>query len=372
MADYTQKQYLDQAGLATLVAQIKAEDAKIVKKVDDEITRSKAADQQHDADIATVAADLVEEVARAKAAEQANTDAIATEKTRAEGEEAKLQAAIDAINGADNGILAQATVLVNAEKDRAMAKENELANAITAEENRAKAAEQKLAEDIDAHEAAIDNKVATLIGEDTDKSVRTIAYEELAKQLLSGDADADFKSLQQLAAWLEDHPEDVVEMNKNISDNAKAIADEVKRAGEAETALDGRVDALEEAIGAGGSVETQITAKIDELDANVDSTGSSLIAINVKEENGKLTTVTVSENLANTFDAKGAAEAAQTAAATDATNKANAAQAAAEATAAADATAKANQALTDAKAYTDSAYNAIVEIPSADIEALFK
>ena len=47
---------------------------------------------------------------------------------------------------------------------------------------------------------------------------------------------------------------------------------------------------------------------------------------------------------ANTYDAYGAASAAQTAAATDATTKANAAQAAAEATAAADATAKANAA----------------------------
>jgi|688.fasta_scaffold10470_4 hypothetical protein len=47
---------------------------------------------------------------------------------------------------------------------------------------------------------------------------------------------------------------------------------------------------------------------------------------------------------ANTYDAYGAASAAQTAAATDATTKANAAQAAAEATAAADATTKANAA----------------------------
>lgn len=61
-----------------------------------------------------------------------------------------------------------------------------------------------------------DNKVNTLIGDDPDKSVRTIANEELAAQLLSGKADADFKTLQQLAAWLEDHPEDVSAINLAI------------------------------------------------------------------------------------------------------------------------------------------------------------
>ena len=372
MADYTQKQYLDQAGLATLVAQIKAEDKKVNDRLTEEINRSSLADQQHDVDIAAVAGDLVTEVTRAKAAEKTNADAIAAEKERAEGKEAELAAAIDAINGADNGILAQATTLINNEKDRAMAKETELANAITAETNRATKAEQDLADDIQAHHDAIDAVVATLVDEDVNKSVRTIAYEELAKQLLSGDADADFKTLQQLAAWLEDHPEDVVEMNKNISANAKAIEDEAKRADAAEKANAKDIADLKAAVGEGGSVDAQIDAKINALDANIDSTGSSLVAINVVEENGKVTSVTVTENLANTFDAIGAAAAAQTAAATDATNKANAAQTAAEATAAADATAKANQALTDAKAYTDSAYNAIVEIPSADIEALFK
>ena len=61
-----------------------------------------------------------------------------------------------------------------------------------------------------------DNKVNTLIGSDPDKSVRTIANEELATQLLSGKADADFKTLQQLATWLEDHPEDVNAINLAI------------------------------------------------------------------------------------------------------------------------------------------------------------
>lgn len=70
---------------------------------------------------------------------------------------------------------------------------------------------------IEAHKTAVDGKVTTLIGSDTDKSVRTIANEELAAQLLSGKADADFKTLQELAAWLEDHPEEVTEINAAIT-----------------------------------------------------------------------------------------------------------------------------------------------------------
>ena len=70
-----------------------------------------------------------------------------------------------------------------------------------------------------------ENKVDTLIGVDVNKSARTIANEELAAQLLSGKADADFKTLQELAAWLEDHPEDVAEINASIAAIQKDITD---------------------------------------------------------------------------------------------------------------------------------------------------
>lgn len=56
----------------------------------------------------------------------------------------------------------------------------------------------------------------TLIASDAGKSVRTIANEELAAQLLSGNADASFKTLQELAAWIEDHPEDAQAINEAI------------------------------------------------------------------------------------------------------------------------------------------------------------
>ncbi len=58
--------------------------------------------------------------------------------------------------------------------------------------------------------------IANLIGDDTNKTIREIANNELATQLLSENADASFKTLQELAAWIEDHPEDASAMNQKI------------------------------------------------------------------------------------------------------------------------------------------------------------
>ena len=62
---------------------------------------------------------------------------------------------------------------------------SDLANEIT----RAKAAEKANADAIEAHKTAIDAKVTTLVGNDTDKSVRTISAEEVAKVVAKAVAD---------------------------------------------------------------------------------------------------------------------------------------------------------------------------------------
>ena len=89
-------------------------------------------------------------------------------------------------------------------------------------------------------------KVDTLIADDADKSVRTIANEELAAQLLSGKADADFKTLQELAAWLEDHPESAAAMNEAIQANEAAIEKEVGDRQTAISGIQGQIDALDD------------------------------------------------------------------------------------------------------------------------------
>lgn len=62
----------------------------------------------------------------------------------------------------------------------------------------------------------VSGKVTKLIGEDADKSVRTIANEELAKQLIPEGANAARDTLAEIAAWIQSHPGDASAMNEAI------------------------------------------------------------------------------------------------------------------------------------------------------------
>ena len=70
---------------------------------------------------------------------------------------------------------------------------------------------------IENHKTAIDNKVTTLIGSDADKSVRKIANEELAAQLIPANAAESLNTLQEIATWIQDHPGDASAMNSAIT-----------------------------------------------------------------------------------------------------------------------------------------------------------
>lgn len=70
---------------------------------------------------------------------------------------------------------------------------------------------------IENHKTAIDNKVATLIDSDINKSVRTIANEELAAQLIPERAKENLDTLQEIAAWIQNHPDDASAMNSAIT-----------------------------------------------------------------------------------------------------------------------------------------------------------
>lgn len=66
----------------------------------------------------------------------------------------------------------------------------------------------------DAAQADVD----TLIGEDAGKSARTIANEELAKQLIPENAQEALDTLAEIAAWIQEHPKSASNMNKAITD----------------------------------------------------------------------------------------------------------------------------------------------------------
>ncbi len=150
------------------------------------------------------------------------------------------------------------------------------------------------ADDIDKLEGradAVEGKVTTLVGDDAGKSARTIANEELAKQLIPESASESLDTLQEIAQWIQDHPKDSAAMNAAINALKTKVGDipegatattivayikelvdaEKTRAAAAESGLDTRVKAVEAKLGDGeGSVAKQIEAAVKtEADARV-------------------------------------------------------------------------------------------------------
>ena len=70
---------------------------------------------------------------------------------------------------------------------------------------------------VDSALSTANGKITTLIGSDTGKSVRTIANEELAAQLIPSTASEALDTLQEIAAWIQAHPGDAATMNSAIT-----------------------------------------------------------------------------------------------------------------------------------------------------------
>lgn len=143
---------------------------------------------------------------------------------------------------------------------------------------------------------AVEGKVTTLIGKDAGKSARTIANEELTKQLIPENAKDSLNTLQEIAAWIQNHPDDASAMNAAISALKTKVGDipkgatattivayikelvdaEKTRATGVEGGLDTRVKAVEAKLGDGdGSVAKQIEAAVKvETDARVAADGA--------------------------------------------------------------------------------------------------
>lgn len=62
----------------------------------------------------------------------------------------------------------------------------------------------------------LNTTVGTLVGEDNGKSVRTIANEELAAQLIAENAAEALDSLHEIATWIQSHPGEAATMNAAI------------------------------------------------------------------------------------------------------------------------------------------------------------
>ena len=102
-----------------------------------------------------------------------------------------------------------------------------------------------------ADQAAVD----ALVGADIGKSVRTIANEELAAQLIPEGAQESLNTLQEIAQWIQDHPDDAAAMNTAIE------------------ALETKVDTGEQTVSA------YVTAAIAALNIGDYATAAALTAV---------------------------------------------------------------------------------------------
>lgn len=316
-------------------AEVKAVDDKAVANataISDEADRAKAAESAN-------ATAISEEVTRAKAAEKVNSDAIAvlnggdtqtgsvakavkdakdsinaTIGTVDSGKtvvqmisEAKqagtdAQADVDAlelvVNKLDGAVTVEGSVKkqikdatdgINAtigdvtEGKTVVEMINDAKTAATYDDAEVRGLIQNNANAIEAHKTAIDAKVTTLVGEDADKSVRTIAAEETAKIVAS--APEDFDTLKEVSDWIAADKTRAAELTTKVSNNEKAIADEVARATGVESGLETRLSAVETLVGEGGSVDEKIaTAKQEAIDA---AAADATTKANTAETNAK-------------------------------------------------------------------------------------
>lgn len=118
----------------------------------------------------------------------------------------------------------------------------------------------------------VSGKVDTLVGEDTGKSARTIANEELAKQLVPEGAKESLDTLAEISAWIQSHPDDASAMNAAIV----ALQNQLKGISAGDGTVKKYVDDAITALNAGdfalGADLTALAARVSTLESKVSST----------------------------------------------------------------------------------------------------
>lgn len=314
---------------------------------------------------------------------KAVADAVAVEKGRAEGVEGDLQDAIDIINGTaetagsiKHAVAAEATARGTAITEA----KNELQGKIDTVSGVASAADTLSK----ANKAAIDKLNG---GADVDGSVRQIVEDEVNTLINAADPENDvtIANIANLVKYVDENAGDIAELVTTVGGHTTTIGtltESVNGLTTKDSELAGditKINALVGALGEGETLPQEKATLIESLKAvdtaaqTAASTAKTEAVAAAKEYTDKeIKTATAAhtelDNRVTKVEGKlaGVADGAKvtdliatakgeaiSAAADDATSKANAAQAAAEATAAADATTKANKALADAKTYTN-------------------
>lgn len=149
---------------------------------------------------------------------------------------------------------------------------------------------------LDTRVGTAEDKITKLVGTDSNKSVREIANEELAAQLIPEGAKESLDTLQEIAAWIQSHPDDASAMNTAITNLEKLVGtipegvtatnivdyiqevvktekDRIDALTDRMTAAETDIDNLQAAIAEGGSVDLAIKAVKQYTDDKIGNVG---------------------------------------------------------------------------------------------------
>jgi hypothetical protein len=277
---------------------------------------------------AAIDAKVLVETNRAKGVENGLTNrvgALETDNTQNKADIATLKAAVGT-GGAIEGAIEGAIGALNSEKtgngtfvDVTVKQEGGVITSVTVAETDIASAKtlsdeitRSTEKDNDLEEAINTEKgrVDTLVGSDTGKSVRQIAALELAAQLIPENAKDAYDTLQEIAAWIQAHPEEAASMNEAIGKNTTAVSELSGKVANlekinhdaykaADTALEEKITAAYGAADA--TVLSSAKAYTDELKNGQVATNTANIATNtadIKTIKGDITTIntTIEEN----------------------------------------------------------------------------
>ena len=143
--------------------------------------------------------------------------------------------------------------------------------------------------------SSLSANVITLIGDDSDKSVRTIASEELVEQLIPESAQESMDTLQEIAEWIQAHPDDAAAMNLSIntlSGTCSGLSGTVKTMSENLTELSGTVKTMSENLTE--TIQSSVSSLTNTIIENELTTSSALNDLNerIKEIETMLSTMT--------------------------------------------------------------------------------
>lgn len=150
---------------------------------------------------------------------------------------------------------------------------------------------------------AYEEKVDKLIGDDSGKSVRKIANEELVSQLIPADAKEALDTLQEISVWIQQHPDEAASMNKQLTAVETVLAGFGTNDGQSAT-VKGYVDDVIAALKIGDYAKAADLASAVKRIAAIEATPAHAIT----DEQIAAWTAKQDAIPENTYDAYGAAQ----------------------------------------------------------------